>query len=191
MGQSRPTDVNDAGGMFRRLEANEIAHGHAILVGRTNWLNQRGIRQWAQPIPEAVLRERCRAGSVFGYWVLDELVAVVCLLEQGSAEWIARLSGRYLYLATLASDVRHKGKGYGQACVADACRHAQERGYDKVYLDCMEHAGALPSFYARLGFEVLAKKRLPEALTSVLMVKRLPPASTARIPNPAPRRRAI
>src|SRR5258706_16453569 len=99
--------------VFRHITVDEISEGYQLIVERTNWLNQRGIQQWNQPIPETVIRQRQAEGNFYGYWVDGALVVVACLLEQSVTAWDDQLHGRYLYLATLASRVTRAGQGYG------------------------------------------------------------------------------
>jgi hypothetical protein len=61
-------------------------------------LNQKGISQWSQPIPEHVILDRQKAGRFFGYWSNEELVAVVCLLDKSVSDWKDLLQGKYFYM---------------------------------------------------------------------------------------------
>lgn len=159
--------------VFQKIEHGEINAGYNIIVGRTNWLKKQGIRQWSQPIPENVILERQKAGRFFGYWSDDKLVAVVCLLDKSVSDWKDLLQGKYLYMATLASDIRYKGNKFGQACAVTACQYAKESGYEKIYLDCIDNQGALPSFYTELGYKILEKKKSEDSRIDILMVKYL------------------
>ena len=159
--------------VFRKIETVEIEACYNIIVGRTNWLNKQGIRQWSQPIPENVILERQKAGRLFGYWSNDELVAVVCLLDKSVSNWKDLLQGKYLYMATLASDIRYKGRKFGQDCAVAACQYAKENGYEKIYLDCIDNQGALPNFYTKLGYKIIEKKKSEDSRVDILMVKYL------------------
>ena len=160
-------------GTFGKLAAGEIEEGYNIIIGRTNWLNQKGIRQWSAPIPEAVIRQRQKAGMLFGYWVNDELVAVVCLLDKSISDWGDKINGKYLYMATLVSDIRYLGRKYGWACATEAFTYAAESNYEKIYLDCVDNEGVLPDFYTQLGFDILDRKVISDDRVEVLMVKNL------------------
>ena len=159
--------------VFRKVEENEIKAVHDIIAARTDWLNQQGIHQWPRPLTEDILRERQQAGRLFGYWRNHELVVVVCLLEKAVLDWGDLLQGKFLCMATLAGDLRYQGKGNGQACAIAACDYARERGYEKMYLDCVDYQGILPGFYTRLGFQSLGQKILPDGRTLILMVRPL------------------
>lgn len=159
--------------LFRRISDDEFAAGYGLIVERTAWLKEQGIQQWPAPIPEAVICNRQAAGEFYGYWVDDELMAVACLLEKSVADWGDRLQGKYRYLATLASRLSHAGQGHGGACVLQACEHARQAGCGKVYLDCIDNAGALPRFYARLGFTPVDEQRLTNGWKDVLMARDL------------------
>ena len=158
---------------FRCLTVEEIPAGYRLVVERTDWLNQKGIRQWDEPLPEAIFRQRQADGSLYGYWVEDELVAVVSLLGRSVSDWGDRLQGSYLYLATLVSAVRYVGQGYGSGCVKAACEYAGKMGCGTVYLDCVDTLGALPAFYRKLGFEQIGEKIWQGERRVVLMVKDL------------------
>ena len=159
--------------VFRKIEDVEIKASYNIIVGRTNWLNKQGIRQWSQPIPENVILERQKAGRFFGYWSNDELVAVVCLLDKSVSNWKDLLQGKYLYMATLASDIRYKGRKFGQDCAVAACQYAKENNKKKIYLDCIDNQSALPNFYTKLGYKIIEKKKSEDSRVDILMVKYL------------------
>jgi len=159
--------------IFRPLRLDEIPEGYRLIVARTDWLNQKGIRQWPAPIPEEVIRRRQAAGGFFGYWAGKELAAVVCLLGQVPPVWGDRLQASHLYLATLASAVAYAGRGYGYQCVLAACEYARQAGYERIYLDCVDNARALPAFYQRLGFRQIAARSEPDGRQVVLMSRKL------------------
>lgn len=159
--------------VFRQIAAGEIAAGYLLIVGRTDWLNQKGIRQWHRPIPETVIRKRQADGDFYGYWVNDELMAVVCLLEYSVTAWGDLLQGRYLVLASLVSSLAHAGQGHGRQCVLQACEYARLAGYERVYLDCVDNAGVLPNYYSHLGFLQMGSQTMPDGRQDVLMAKDL------------------
>lgn len=159
--------------IFRRITPDEITEGYQLIVERTNWLNQKGIRQWNEPIPERVIRQRQADGNFYGYWNDNQLMAVVCLLKKSVTEWGDKLQGKYLYLATLASSIIHAGQGYGSKCVLSACEHAQRENYERIYLDCVDNAKALPRFYLQLGFQQIGEQIEPDGRQEVLMMKEI------------------
>ncbi len=159
--------------VFRHITVDEISEGYQLIVERTNWLNQRGIQQWNKPIPETVLKQRQAEGNFYGYWVDGALMVVVCLLEHSVTDWGDKLYGRYLYLATLASYVAHAGQGYGSSCVMAACEYARQAGYERIYLDCVDNARALPNFYLRLGFQQIGEQDKPNGWRVILMIREL------------------
>ncbi|OGV81075.1 MAG: hypothetical protein A3K19_17360 [Lentisphaerae bacterium RIFOXYB12_FULL_65_16] len=168
--------------VFRKIEIHQFDDAYRIIVERTHWLQQKGVSQWNSVIPEDVIRRRQQDGRLFGYWVEGELCAVVSLLAQGTAGWTTAFEGRYLFLATLASSVQRKGGRVGRECVLAACAHAHDAGYERIYLDCVDNAGALPGFYAALGFIALERKTIPDGRAVVLMRREL-----ARVPPPPSR----
>ena len=156
---------------FRQIADGEIAAGYRLIVERTDWLNQNGIRQWPRPIPEAIIRQRQADGNFYGYWVDDELMAVVCLLKHSATAWGDLLHGNYLVLASLVSSLAQAGRGHGRSCLLQACEYTRRAGYEKLYLDCVDNAGALPGYYARLGFLPVETQTLPDGRRVVLMAK--------------------
>ncbi len=166
-------------GVFRKIETSEIQEGYNIIVARTNWLNQQGIPQWTQPIPFEVISQRQAAGRFFGYWANGGLTAVVCLLDKSVLDWGDQMLGNYLCMATLASAVQYKGKGYGEECAIEACNYSKTNGCERVYLDCVDNDGALPRFYSKLGFEILNTTSYAGGFKIVLMVKNLTDSNTA------------
>jgi len=162
---------------FRAVYTNEIPAAYQIIVQRTEWLNAKGIVQWLRPIPEQIIEQRQADGQLFGYWVDQQLVAVVSLLRASVAQWDNDLfTGSYLFVATLASDVTHIGHGYGAKCLKASETYAQKNRYEMLYLDCLDNAGVLPAFYATHEFQKIAEKQLEQAgkkISLFLMAKKL------------------
>ncbi len=162
---------------FRAVYTNEIPAAYQIILERTDWLNAKGIIQWLRPIPEPIIQQRQADGQLFGYWVDQQLVAVVSLLKASVAQWDSALfTDTYLFVATLASDVTRIGSSDGAKCLQAAETYAQQNNYEKLYLDCIDNAGVLPAFYTAHGFQKTAEKQLEykgKAISLFLMTKKL------------------
>lgn len=162
---------------FRSLRLDEVDNAYAIIEEVTRWLLDQGVRQWLQPLPYEIYRQRQQQGNNFGLFADGELAAVVSLLDDRPSYWDTYLpKARFKWLATLASSRRYKGQNLGQLVIERAEEYLAEAGFKQVYLDCIYGNGILPKYYVLLGFEQVARADIdfPQGtFDSVLMRKRL------------------
>lgn len=163
--------------LFRRLEPEELDAAYAIIVEVTEWLLDKGVRQWLAPLPLDVYRQRHERGQNYGLLIDDELAAVVSLLTDRPIYWDEYLpETAFAWLSTLASSRRYKGYGLGPVTLTEAEASLARDGIGAVYLDCLYGAGHLPQFYESVGYEQVARKVitfLHGDYDSVLMCKSL------------------
>lgn len=163
--------------LFRRLHDDELEIGYFIIVEMTEWLLNRGIRQWLQPFPPELYVERQDKGENYGLFVDDELAAVVSLIDTRPEYWAEHLpKTRFKWLATLASARKFKGHKLGELTMSESEQFLASEGLPAIYLDCIYGRGVLPQFYTSLGYYQVARKDVAfpnGSFDSVLMCKRL------------------
>ncbi|MEP7290150.1 MAG: GNAT family N-acetyltransferase [Chloroflexota bacterium] len=162
---------------FRRLKISELDDAYAILTEVAAWLLSKGIRQWAQPLPREIYKQRQQRGENYGLFVDGELATVVSLLEYRPEYWSQLLpETNFKWLATLASSRNYSGQKLGELAMLEAEHFLTQEGLGNIYLDCVYNDGMLPRFYSLLGYKEVARKDLVfdwGTFDSVLMCKRL------------------
>ena len=146
--------------VFRQLTPAEEAAGYQIICETVDWLRTKGIDQWRRPLPREVYAARQERGENFGLFVDGELAVILSLLN-GVPEkyWRNEVTARdSLWLSTLATANRFRGRGLGRQAVIQASHREPGRN---VYLDCKP--GWVVQFYESLGFVALYQKRIDYA----------------------------
>lgn len=82
--------------------------------------------------------------------------------------------GEDALLRSLAVDPSAQGRGCAKALVAEAERHARERGVRRLYLLTTTAA----DFFAHLGYKTLGREEAPEAIRATSEFSMLCPASS-------------
>lgn len=166
--------------MFRQLDPSEEAAGYQIIGETVDWLRGKGIKLWEKPLPREVYAKRQKRGENFGLFVDGELAAIVSLVNGVPEYWAeACCSGasvkrrsfapehpaadtaaatpaiQPVWLCTLATATKFRGRNLGRQAVEAAVRHCRGR---EIYLDCKP--GWLVEFYESLGFVVLEQKTM-------------------------------
>ncbi len=161
---------------FRPLEISELDDAYAIIEEVTRWLLRKRVRQWLEPLPYELYRERQQRGDNFGLLIDGKLAAVVSLLDDRPAYWDDYLPETgFKWLTTLASSRRYKGQGLGQIVIEKAGQYLTHAGIDEIYLDCVYGEGILPQYYDLLGFDQLARKEIefPHGILDSMLMRKL------------------
>jgi len=83
--------------------------------------------------------------------------------------------GAVALLRSLAVAASHRGRGCGQALVAEAERHARSQGVSEIYL----LTTTAERFFARLGYRPIDRADAPEAIRRTQEFSNLCPSSSA------------
>lgn len=162
---------------FRRLRDAEFESAYAILSEVTQWLANKGIRQWHATLPRDLYEARHARGENYGLLVDGEMAAVVSLLEERPDYWAEHLpESNFKWLATLAAARKFSGQKLGELTMSEAEHFLAREGLGEIFLDCVYGNGALPNFYTSLGYREMARKDLVfdwGTFDSVLLGKRL------------------
>jgi len=108
-----------------------------------------------------VFERRQQRGQNFGLFSGDTLTVILSLIREVSSYWKGELGERERWwLSTLATLPSLKGMKYGEKAVAKALTMMDAKGVKELYLDCVDVDNFLPSFYQKLGFEVIARRSI-------------------------------
>lgn len=173
--------------VFRQLSADEFDSGYEIYLTAFDWLKAKGIRQWLVPLARPIYETRHQRGENYGLFVDGHLAVTLSLSCGTPREWADVVSKpRTWWLQTLATAQNFRGRKLGELTVRIAEAHLVEQQVKDLYLDCVDAAGFLPAFYARLGFVKLEQRNITypsgNMFPMVLMKKVLrsyPPPSPA------------
>jgi ribosomal protein S18 acetylase RimI-like enzyme len=145
---------------FRQIDGAEVADAYALYVEVFEWLKAKRVRQWLCPVPRDAFADRQRAGELFGLLADGRLAAVVTLAFESNSSWATQIGcERHGWIMTLAVARQYRGAGIGRHVMARSEAHLKNVGAADAYLDCVD-AGFLPTYYARLGYEVLGRKEI-------------------------------
>src|SRR5579862_9713856 len=120
---------------FRRLNEDDFESAYAILVEVTEWLLNKGVRQWMQPIPEEMYAQRQTDGENYGLFIDDKLASVVSLIDLRPDYWADYLPDdhSYKWMATLASSRKFKGQKLGELILSEAEQFLIVEGVPALY----------------------------------------------------------
>lgn len=142
----------------RTLHGDEVTRGLAILHDAYDWLSDRGIRQWTQPLSFEVYSEWQEQDYNYGVFEDSELAAVFSLVWGSLDEWPNENNAiSVLWLHALATCRGFLGRGVGEHAVKYAVDLAAKVS-DDLYLSCAYGTGYLPGYYQRLGFQQLSRE---------------------------------
>jgi GNAT superfamily N-acetyltransferase len=116
------------------------------LVNRAN-MDRRGVFQGDRLRPDTLV-EYYGGREILLLWDTSRPIGVL-LLE-------GREGGLWVFLLAVAPE--NQGTGLGQLMLEEALRIGRERGFALLVLEAVD-SGRLLNFYARFGFEVVARQR--------------------------------
>jgi len=131
--------------------AADVPAAQAVIDGARRWLRSRGIDQWQDSVPDAVLLRDAEQGSLFVVRQDEVVVAMVTVFDSDSETWGAE-SSPALYVHRLAVAQTYRGSRLGQRLLAWVEERAADRGAAFVRLDCATDNPGLRRFYERQGF---------------------------------------
>jgi ribosomal protein S18 acetylase RimI-like enzyme len=159
--------------MFRALRSSEVDGAYALWLSVFDWLREKGVRQWLEPLPRAAFVASQERGELCGYFGEQQLAAVVTLASEDPQYWPleTRTSSR-LWMKSLAVDRCFGGHGIGEAVIRSCETAATQRGKESLWLDCVE-SGFLPAYYGRYGYLVQASRAIACPSGDVLLMVRM------------------
>lgn len=113
----------------------DVPAAQALIDGSRRWLRSRGIDQWQDPVPDAVLRRDAERGNLFVARQGELVVAMVTVSDSDSETWSVD-SSPAVYVHRLAVAQAHWGSRLGQRLLAWVEARAADRGAAFVRLDC-------------------------------------------------------
>jgi len=134
-----------------RAGVADVPAAQGLIDGAREWLRSRGIDQWQDAVPDAVLRRDAERGDLFVVRQDGMIVAMVTLSGSDSETWGVD-SSPAVYVHRLAVAPTHRGSRLGQRLLAWVGARAAERGSASVRLDCATDNPDLRRFYEQQGF---------------------------------------
>lgn len=131
--------------------AADVPAAQVLIEGARQWLRSRGIDQWQDPVPDAVLVRDVEQGNLFVVRQDGVVAAMVTVADSDSETWGVE-SRSAVYVHRLAVAQTHRGSRLGQRLLAWVEERAADRGAAFVRLDCATDNPGLRSFYERQGF---------------------------------------
>lgn len=119
----------------------------------------RGTNLWPEFTDAAILAE-ISAGRLFRVMDGDALVGVFSLAYEDEAIWGEHERGEHLYLHRIARVAAYPGRGLVDAVLTWARAHRLALGRAGIRMDTWAENAALIAFYERLGFRVVARRRI-------------------------------
>lgn len=129
----------------------DVPAAQALIDGARRWLRWRGIDQWQDPVPDAVLRRDAEQGNLFVVRQDQVVVAMVTVSESDSETWSVDGSAA-VYVHRLAVAQTHRGGRLGQRLLAWVETRAADSGAAFVRLACATDNPGLRRFYEQQGF---------------------------------------
>ena len=161
--------------VLRPLASSEADFGYAIYLEAFLWVNDQGIRQWLVPQRRDIFDSRQSRGENHGLFMGEDLAVVLSLVQGTPAEWADVIPERETWwLHNLATAQNFRGRRLGELAVKMACEHLVKAGVNAVYLDCVDVAGFLPTFYERSGFAKIGERSIayPSGNSSPMVLMR-------------------
>lgn len=165
---------------LKKLKDNDLETAYSILCNRVEDLKSRGIHQYKDPFPPVgIFKDRHESGFNFGYYLEDQLAAIVTLIPNYLPDfWADKIhSANFLWLTSLFSAIPFSGKGIGGKLLIEMEEIAVEWNFESIYLDCvLGKEDFLAGYYGKFGYKELSRQdfKYPEhAFTAALMKKDL------------------
>ena len=148
-------------GEFRKLLADELDSGYAVLIEAYEWLNARGSDQWPHRFPYEKYHGWHELGLNYGFFSNDKLTTVLSLVKETDDRWREYLSGAcVMWVRAVAGSNRHRYKGFGRLAIRAAVHQIVIEQGSPLFLHCFKGGGFLPTYYGGLGFKALSETEL-------------------------------
>lgn len=143
---------------FRQIHNAECAAAYDLQYHAVRWL-RRKKNLVTTLIDDDLFFEWQQIGCNYGLFVNDELAVGLSLVPESAGVWPeSQLQKcKKLWLHSLATAIKYKGRGLGQEAVKYAIANAKEHE-TALYLCCFRGNDFLPGYYRKFGFVVLDKK---------------------------------
>ena len=161
---------------FREIAEREAEEAYGVVCEVTGRLLGKGITQWRRPLPRDVYEKRQQNGFNYGLWVDGKVAGVVSLTDDRPKYWKDELPRTpFVWLTSLATRVKFKGRGLGRRLLECADKHVWEAGMKRICLGCCFGSGFLPRYYSEGGYAAISRKVLfgKKEFDSALMPKEL------------------
>ena len=143
-----------------RGELTDVRDAQAVLAEARQWLADRSIDQWQEPLPDRVIEADVHRGRLFVVREIGGLAGILSIAPSDEETW-GPDSVRALYVHRLAVAQRHRGAQLGRNLLRWARTYALELGCVWLRLDCAADNPGLRLFYERAGFTYVRDEFVP------------------------------
>lgn len=161
---------------FRLAKIEEVETIFRLYVGRIDWMDKNGIRQWnatryLELYPLSYYIRQCELGNLYVMECGENgIISGAVVLFEDDRRWPDTKNIRAYYIHNLVS--APGANGVGARLIAEAETLAKDAGKQAVRLDCAVDNTFLNNYYASKGY--MAIERFNEGLYSgVLREKKL------------------
>jgi ribosomal protein S18 acetylase RimI-like enzyme len=132
---------------------------HAAYAEGRRTQREQGSTVWPE-FPDAAILDEMAAGRLMR--VVDEhtVVGVFSVAHEDPAIWGADERGAHIYLHRIARAAGYRGRGLTDAVLAWAHARCRDLGREGVRMDTWASNEALISYYQRLGFRLVGRRRI-------------------------------
>lgn len=141
---------------FSLLDDSQVTESFALIELAARWLRQQGRRQRIANITLPIYQQWQTERANYVVTENHQIIGIVTLREEPLDEWPAFQSLGHVYMIrALATHPDHRREGIGAFAIKEVMKLCDDKG--AVYLDCV--SDFLPTYYAELGFEVIAQQQ--------------------------------
>ena len=141
----------DLGVTVERGELADVREAQALLAEARQWLAERSIDQWQDPLPDRVIEADVHRGNLFVVREAEGLAGMLSIAHSDEETW-GQDPAPALYVHRLAVARRHRGARLGRTLLRWARTYALEHDCEWLRLDCAATNPGLRRYYERAGF---------------------------------------
>ena len=143
-----------------RGELTDVQEAKALVAGARQWLADRSIDQWQDPLPDRVIEADVHHGRLFVIREAEGLAGMLSIAHSDEETW-GPDPAHALYVHRLTVAQRHRGAQLGRKLLRWARTYALEHGSEWLRLDCAADNPGLRRFYELAGFTYVRDEVVP------------------------------
>lgn len=143
-----------------RGELVDVPEVQALVAEARQWLADRLIDQWQDPLPDRVIEADVHCGRLFVIRETGGLAGMLSITHSDVETWGPDTT-RALYVHRLAVAQRHRGAQLGRTLLRWARTYALEHDCEWLRLDCAADNPGLRRYYERAGFAHVRDEVVP------------------------------
>ena len=143
-----------------RGEFADVQEAQALVAEARQWLADRSIDQWQDPVPDKVIEADVHHGRLFVVREAGGLAGMLSIAHSDEETWGPDMA-RALYVHRLAVAKRHRGAQLGRTLLRWARTYALEHECEWLRLDCATDNPGLRRYYENAGFTHVRDEVVP------------------------------